>query len=80
MAIYLAGEGRRFNLTNSTSTANVERALASAKSADDMKAAYAVAYQLVQELIRREGENKVWKRLADRSYSVNISAFPTLTS
>jgi hypothetical protein len=70
MAIYLAGEARRFNLTNSMSAANIEQALATGKSAADMKAAYAAAYQLVQELIRREGENKVWKRLADRSYSV----------
>jgi hypothetical protein len=71
MAIYLAGEGRRFRPTDSASAAKVEQALASAKSADDMRAAYAAAYHLVQELIRREGENKVWKRLADRSYSVN---------
>jgi len=71
MAIYVAGEGRRFSLTNSTSAANIEHALATANSVDDMKAAYAAAYHLVQELIRREGENKVWKRLADRSYSVN---------
>ena len=71
MAIYLAGEGRRFHITNSTSDANIEQTLATAKSADDMKAAYAAAYHRVQELIRREGENKVWKRLADRSYSVN---------
>ena len=70
MAIYLAGEGRRFRPTNSVSTANIEQAFATAKSAGDMKAAYAAAYHLVQELIRREGENKVWKRLADRSYSV----------
>jgi hypothetical protein len=70
MAIYLAGEARRFNITNSTSATNIEQALATAKSADDMKAAYAAAYNLVQELIRREGENKVWKRLADQSYSV----------
>ena len=80
MAIYLAGEGRRFTPTNSSSTTNIEQALASAKSADDMRAAYAAAYHLVLELIRREGENKVWKRLADRSYSVNIIVLPTLTS
>jgi hypothetical protein len=71
MAIYLSGEGRLLPRVNPTSAANIEQALAHAKSADDMKAAYAAAYQLVQELIRREGENKVWKRLADRSYSVN---------
>ena len=80
MAIYVAGEGRRFHITNSTSAANIEQAFATAKSAEDMKAAYAAAYHLVRELIRREGENKVWKRLADRSYSINIIVLPTLTS
>ena len=70
MAIYLAGEGRRFKQTNAMSAANIEQALAAAKSTTDMKTAYAAAYHLVQQLIHREGENKVWKRLADRSYSV----------
>ncbi|HEU4870462.1 MAG TPA: hypothetical protein VFT08_06405 [Pyrinomonadaceae bacterium] len=79
MAIYLAGEGIRFRPTNSASTADIEQTFATAKSAEDMKVAYAAAYHLVQELIRREGENKVWKRLADRSYSVNIIVVPTLT-
>ncbi|HET7285914.1 MAG TPA: hypothetical protein VFI71_00545 [Pyrinomonadaceae bacterium] len=69
MALYLAGEGRLFKPTKIT---NIEQAFATAKSAADMKTAYAAAYHLVQELIQREGENKVWKRLADRSYSVNI--------
>ena len=72
MALYLAGEGRLFKPTKSTSIANIEQAIVAAKSADDMKTAYAAAYHLVQELINREGENKVWKRLADRSYSINI--------
>jgi hypothetical protein len=70
MAIYLAGEGRLFEQTKPTSVANIEQALAAAKSAAEMKTAYAAAYHLVQELIHREGENKVWKRLADQSYSV----------
>ena len=70
MALYLAGEGRLYKPTKSISAANVEQSFAAAKSADDMKMAYAAAYNLVQELIHREGENKVWKRLADRSYSV----------
>jgi hypothetical protein len=69
----LAGEGRLFKPTKPTSAANIEQALAAAKSAADMKTAYTAAYHLVQELIHREGENKVWKRLADRSYSVNIT-------
>ena len=70
MAIHLAGEGRLFKQTESTSVANIEQSLAAAKSAAEMKTAYAGAYQLVRELIHREGENKIWKRLADRSYSV----------
>jgi hypothetical protein len=74
MALYLAGEGSLYKSTKSTSAANVEQALAAAKSAADMKSAYAAAYHLVRELIYREGENKVWKRLADRSYSVNINS------
>jgi len=70
MAIYLAGEGRLFKQTESTSVAHIEQSLAAAKSAAEMKTAYAAAYHLVQELIHREGENKIWKRLADRSYSI----------
>lgn len=73
MALYLSGEGRLFKPTKPTSAINIEQALAAAKSAADMKTAYAAAYHLVQELIHREGEDKVWKRLADRSYSVNIT-------
>lgn len=73
MALYLAGEGSLFKPTKPTAAADIEQALAAAKSAADMKTAYAAAYHLVQELIHREGENKVWKRLADRSYSVNIT-------
>jgi len=70
MAIYLSGEARLFKPTSPTSVADVEQALAAPKSAAGMKTAYAAAYHLVQELIHREGENNIWKRLADRSYSV----------
>jgi hypothetical protein len=73
MALYLSGEGRMFKPTKPTLAADIEHALAAAKSAADMKTAYAAAYQFVQELIHREGEDKVWKRLTDRSYSVNIT-------
>ena len=79
MALYLAGEGRLFERPQETlSSASVEQALASAKSAGEMKSAYAGAYHLVKELIRREGERKVWKRLADRSYSVKVTTVSTL--
>ena len=73
MAIYVAGEGRLMEnqpQMNSMSPPTVEQALALAKSATDMRNAYAAAYNLVKQLIRSEGEQKVWKRVADRSYSV----------
>jgi len=71
MALYIAGEGRLFEKpVSSMSAKEIDVALSSAKSADDMRAAYAAAYNFVKQLIRVEGENKVWKRLADRSYSV----------
>jgi len=70
LALFLAGEGRSFESTRETmSVATVEQALAAPKSAGEMKSAYAAAYNLVKELIRVEGEKKVWKRVADRSYS-----------
>lgn len=72
MALFLAGEGRLLESNRQTgamSTAMVEQALNAPKSAGEMKSAYAAAYNLVKELIRVEGEKKVWKRIADRSYS-----------
>jgi len=59
---------------------NVEKALASTTSAAELQAAYAAAYNLVRQLIQREGEQKVWKRIADQSYSVNRLASPSLTA
>src|SRR5215216_909787 len=70
MAVYVAGEGRLIESeqqVNSLSPPTVEQALASAKSTADMRNAYAAAYNLVKQLIRGEGEQKVWKRVADRS-------------
>ncbi|HKU73665.1 MAG TPA: hypothetical protein VJR02_07085 [Pyrinomonadaceae bacterium] len=37
---------------------------------------WAAAYNFVKQLIRVEGENKVWKRLADRAYSVSVRFSP----
>ena len=68
MAVYVAGEGRLIDNqphTNSMSPPTIEQALASAKSATDMRNAYAAAYNLVKQLIRSEGENKVWQRVAE---------------
>ena len=71
MAAYVAGEGRLIEpRINSMSPPTVEQALASAKSASEMRNAYAAAYNLVKQIVRRDGENKVWQRVADRSYSV----------
>jgi hypothetical protein len=50
------------------SAAVVEQALTAPKSAGEMKSAYAAAYNLVKELIRTEGEKKVWKRIIDQRY------------
>ena len=71
MALYVAGEGRLFEKqVSSMSAGKIDEALSSAKSADEMRAAYAAAYNFVKQLIRAEGENKVWKRFVDRSYSI----------
>jgi stage II sporulation protein D len=81
MAAYFSGEGRLLEHEPDARTpAAVERALASARSASEMRAAYAAAYKLVKDLIRTQGENKVWKSLAIRSYSVNVTLVPTLTA
>ncbi len=70
MALFLAGEGRLLDQKSSMPVAMVEEALAAPKSAGEMKSAYAAAYNLVKELIRSEGEKKVWNRVADRRYSL----------
>lgn len=48
----------------------LDRKLANARSADEMKAAYAAAYITVRDLIRLHGENMLWRRVARRSYDV----------
>ena len=71
MALYVAGEGRLFEKqARLMSAEKIDQALSSAKSADEMRTAYAAAYNFVKQLVRVEGENKVWKRFADRRYSV----------
>ena len=72
LALFLAGEGRLLESDRqpgAMSVAMVDQALTAPKSAGEMKSAYAAAYNLVKELIRAEGEKKVWKRVADRRYS-----------
>jgi hypothetical protein len=66
MALYVAGEGRmleRYRPQNLPETEVIERMLSSARSATEMQTAYAAAYAFVKDLIRLEGESKVWIRL-----------------
>ena len=74
MALYFAGEGTRLQSAvdhKPLPVETVEQKLASARTAAEMQAAYAAAFSVVRELIRTEGENKVWNRVAERNYSVS---------
>ena len=76
IALHLAGEGKLLEQQRKGSAVGpkeVEQKLATAKTAAEMKDAYAAAYRTVRELIRVEGENKLWKRVAQRSYDVSAS-------
>jgi stage II sporulation protein D len=76
IALYVSGEGRlieRYAKGPAVSPAELERKLASASSAAEMKTAYAAAYKTVRELVHSEGENKLWQRVAQRSYDVSAA-------
>jgi stage II sporulation protein D len=76
IALYVSGEGKqleRYAKGPSMSPSVLEQKLASARSAEEMKTVYAAAYKMVQELVRVEGEGKLWKRVAQRSYDVKVS-------
>jgi stage II sporulation protein D (peptidoglycan lytic transglycosylase) len=67
LAIHFAGEGRlvvRYEPRAKMTTAEIERKLVNANSAEDMRAAYAAAYSEVKRLISSEGEAMVWRRVA----------------
>lgn len=71
IALHVAGEGKLIQQNakdNLMSPYDLERKLAAARTPAEMKSAYAAAYQAVRDLIRVEGENKLWKRVAQRSY------------
>lgn len=73
LALYVAGEGTmlaRGREHESMTPEVLEQKVASARSATEMQSAYAAAYNAVSKLVRVEGENKVWRRLAERNYSV----------
>ena len=73
MALYIAGEGRMLPQSPESQSLPVEmidQRLASARTSAEMQTAYAAAFRVVSELVRVEGENRVWKRVAERNYSV----------
>jgi SpoIID/LytB domain protein len=66
LAIYFAGEGPLVSRNagrSAITTDEVEQKLATAKSPEQMKAAYAAAYSEVRRLINSEGESNVWRRI-----------------
>jgi stage II sporulation protein D len=74
LALYLAGEGAMLPQSHegqSLPVETIEQNLASAGTVAEMQVAYAAAFKLVSKLIRAEGERKVWRRVADRNYSLS---------
>lgn len=71
IALYVAGEGKLIQQKAESSLMSpydLERKLATAKTPAEMKSAYSAAYLAVRKLVRVEGENKLWKRVAQRGY------------
>ena len=67
LALHYADEGRliaRYEPRKRMTVAEIETQLAGARSADEMKAAYAAAYREVKNLISSEGETNLWRRVA----------------
>ncbi len=67
LAIYLAGEGKfveRYGPRSQMTTEEIEQKLAGARSSQEMRVAYAAAYLEVKRLIQKEGEARVWRRVA----------------
>ncbi len=70
LAVHLAGEGRlvaRYQPRQRLTTDEIEKQLSNsriARSANEMRAAYAAAYSEVKRLIDNEGEASVWRRVA----------------
>ncbi len=82
LALYVAGEGKMLRRVSARvqdsrpmplemPLETLEQKLASPESAAEMQSAYAAAYNLVRELVSSEGERNVWKRVAQRNYSVS---------
>ncbi len=67
LAIHYAGEGRlvaKHQPRSKLTTQEIERMLGQSSSAADLRAAYAAAYAEVKQLIGKEGEAGVWRRVA----------------
>jgi hypothetical protein len=45
-------------------TEEIEQKLSGARSAQDMRMAYAAAYSEVKRLLQKEGETSIWRRIA----------------
>lgn len=73
LALYVAGEGPMLPQSHESKlpVETIDQKLASAKTSAEMQVAYAAAFKAVSELIRAEGETRVWKRVAERNYSVS---------
>ncbi|HEX6046532.1 MAG TPA: SpoIID/LytB domain-containing protein [Pyrinomonadaceae bacterium] len=78
LALYVAGEGMMLRRARDGARDSkpvpletLEQKLASPKTAAEMQSAYAAAYNVVRDLVRAEGESKVWKRVAQRNYSIS---------
>jgi hypothetical protein len=70
LALHLAGEGQlilRSSHKNKIEISELELQLARPSSADQMRAAYAAAYEEVMRLIREQGETSVWRRTTQGS-------------
>jgi hypothetical protein len=68
LAIHFAGEGplvSPYQLRHAPTMQEIEQKLANPKSAEDMRVAYAAAYNEVRRLIKNEGETSVWQRVAN---------------
>lgn len=68
LAIHFAGEGRLvagYEPRSRLAIQALEQKLTNAKSAEEMRAAYAAAYGEVRRLIANEGEASAWRRVAN---------------
>jgi stage II sporulation protein D len=67
LAIYLAGEGpmiSRYAPQSRMRVEEIEQNLARPSSVQSMRAAYAAAYSEITELIKKDGEASLWRRVA----------------